>query len=103
MQLIKVIPTLILGGIATVAVGAFVPGSAVAQESNASVSRLLNKANAINYEEIEMSKLASDKAGDNQALLTFAKTMKGDHQANEDAVTALSRQKRQNRRDPSLD
>ena len=92
MQLIKVIPSLILGGIATVAVGAFVPGSAMAQE-HAGVSRLLNKANAINYEEIEMAKLASDKAGDNQALLTFAKTCKGDHQANEDAVTALSRAK----------
>jgi putative membrane protein len=91
MHLIKVIPSLILGGIATVAVGAFVPGSAIAQD--AGVSRLLNKANSINYEEIEMAKLASDKAGDNQALLTLTKTLKGDHQANEDAVTALSRAK----------
>lgn len=93
MQLIKVIPSLILGGIATVAVGAFVPGSAIAQEPDSGVSRLLNKANAMNYEEIEMAKLARDKAGDNQALLTFAKTVQGDHQANEDAVTALSREK----------
>lgn len=93
MRLIKAIPTLILGGIATVAVGASVPGIAMAQESNAGVSRLLNKANAINYEEIEMAKLAHDKAGDNQAMLTLAKTMQDDHQANEDAVTALSRSK----------
>jgi putative membrane protein len=91
MRLNKVVPGMILGGLATVAIGAFVPGSACAQD--AGVARLLNKANAINYEEIEMSKLAKDKAGENQALLTLAKTMQDDHQANEDAVTALSRSK----------
>ena len=47
-----------------------------------------------------MAKVAKDKAGDNQALLTLAKTMQDDHQANEDAVTALSQQEeRQDRRD----
>jgi putative membrane protein len=91
MRLRKAVPGMILGGIATIAIGAFVPGNAGAQE--AGVSHLLNKANAINYEEIEMAKLAKDRAGDNQALLTLAKTMQDDHQANEDAVTALSRAK----------
>ena len=54
---------------------------------------LLNKANAINYEEIEMAKTAKDKAGDNQGLITFAATVEADHKANEDALTALARQK----------
>jgi len=109
MRISKVVPTLILGGIATVAIGAFVPGAAMAQdansemaspttansadESNPALSALLNKANAINYEEIQMGKTAADKAGDNQALLTMAKTMRDDHQANEDAVSALARAK----------
>jgi putative membrane protein len=93
MRFTETVSGLILGGIATVAIGAFVPGAAMAQESSAGVFRLLNKANTINYEEIEMGKLAHDRAGDNQALLTLAKTIQDDHQANEDAVTALSRAK----------
>jgi len=64
-------------------------GSAWAQDA----ASLLNKANQINYEEIETAKLAHEKAGDNQALLTYADTIKGDHEANEESVTALSRQK----------
>src|SRR5215469_14787468 len=92
MRLNKILPGAIFGGIATIALGMAIPGGAMAQTDNG-VSRLLNKANAINYEEVEMAKLAKDKAGDNQALMTLAKTMQGDHQANEDAVTALSRQK----------
>jgi putative membrane protein len=59
----------------------------------ADLSNLLNKANTMNYEEVQMAKTAKDKAGDNQALITFADTLKGDHEANEEAVTALSRQK----------
>jgi putative membrane protein len=59
----------------------------------ADLSSLLNKANTINYDEVQMAKTAKDKAGDNQALITFADTLKGDHEANEEAVTALSRQK----------
>jgi putative membrane protein len=54
---------------------------------------LLNKANQMNYEETETAKWAHDKAGDNQALMTYADTIKGDHEANEEAVSALSRQK----------
>src|SRR3984957_5285877 len=64
-------------------------GSAWAQDA----ATLLNKANQMNYEEIETAKLAHEKAGDNQALLTYADTIKGDHEANEESVTALSRQK----------
>ena len=64
-------------------------GSAWAQDA----ASLLNKANQMNYEEIETAKLAHEKAGDNQALLTYADTIKGDHEANEESVTALSRQK----------
>jgi putative membrane protein len=91
MHFSKAVSAMILAGMATVAIGAFIPRSASAQDSG--VSRLLNKANAINYEEIEMAKLAKSKAGDNQALITLATTLQDDHQANEDAVTALSRSK----------
>lgn len=100
MRITKLMPALIFGGIATVAIGSFVPGAMAADSdsSNAgtadpAVAQLLNKANAINYEEIQMAKTAQNKAGDNQALLTFAKTMQADHQANEDAVSALANQK----------
>ena len=54
---------------------------------------LLNKANQMNYEEQETAKIAHSKAGDNQALVTYADTIRGDHEANEEAVSALSRQK----------
>ena len=64
-------------------------GSAWAMDA----ASLLNKANQMNYEEIETAKLAHEKAGDNQALLTYADTIKGDHEANEESVSALSRQK----------
>ena len=37
--------------------------------------------------------MAHEKAGDNQAMLTYADTIKADHEANEESVTALSRQK----------
>src|SRR5216683_7425795 len=47
----------------------------------------------MNYEEQETAKIAHSKAGDNQALMTYADTIRGDHEANEEAVTALSRQK----------
>src|SRR5215472_6716788 len=68
-------------------------GLIAASARAADVSALLNKANAINYEEVQAAKTATSKAGDNQALLTFAATVKGDHEANEDAVSALARQK----------
>src|SRR5258707_172307 len=64
-------------------------GSAWAQDA----ASLLNKANRMNYEEIKTAKLAHEKAGDNQALLTYADTIKRDHEANEQSVSELSRQK----------
>ena len=85
------ITTLIFSSLTAIASGLIVNG-AVAAETALGVSTLLNKANAMNYEEIELAKLARDKAGDNQALKTFAKTLESDHKANEDAVTVLSRQ-----------
>ena len=59
----------------------------------ADAGQLLNEANKINYEEIETAKTAKSKAGDNQPLITYAETLKADHQANEDAVNALATQK----------
>ena len=70
-------------------------GSAWAQDA----ASLLNKANQMNYEEIETAKLAHEKAGDNQALLTYADTIKGDHEANEESVSgAITPEERQARR-----
>jgi putative membrane protein len=102
MKITNFVPTLIFGGIATLTIAAFVPGSALAgtdysagnagTSANPGVAQLLNKANAINYEEIQMADVTENKAGDNQALMTFAKTLKADHQANEDALAALARQ-----------
>lgn len=68
-------------------------GVAYARTPAGDAAAMLNKANQINYEEIETAKTAHDKAGDNQALMTYADTIKGDHEANEESVTALSRQK----------
>jgi putative membrane protein len=67
--------------------------TAVPTVQAADLSSLLNRANAINYEEVQMAKTAKDKADDNQPLITFADTLKGDHEPDEEAVTALSRQK----------
>ena len=58
-----------------------------------SPEELLNQANQMNYQEEQSAKVALSKAGDNQALMTYADTLKYDHQANEDAVSALARQK----------
>jgi putative membrane protein len=71
-----------------------VAGPAWARTSSADdAAALLNKANQMNYEEQETAKMAHSKAGDNQALITYADTIRGDHEANEEAVSALSRQK----------
>jgi len=68
-------------------------GPAGASSSSDDAAMLLNKANQMNYEEQETAKIAHSKAGDNQALITYADTIRGDHEANEEAVSALSRQK----------
>jgi len=71
-----------------------IAGPAWARTASADdAAALLNKANQMNYEEQETAKMADSKAGDNQALITYADTIRGDHEANEEAVSALSRQK----------
>jgi len=71
-----------------------IAGPAWARTASADdAAALLNKANQMNYEEQETTKMAHSKAGDNQALITYADTIRGDHEANEEAVSALSRQK----------
>ena len=71
-----------------------VAGPAWARTSSADdAAALLNRANQMNYEEQETAKMAKSKAGDNQALITYADTIRGDHEANQEAVSALSRQK----------
>ena len=59
----------------------------------ADTGQLLNEANKMNYDEIETARTAKSKAGDNQPLITYADTLKADHQANEAAVNALATQK----------
>ena len=50
-------------------------GPAWARTSSAGdAATLLNKANQMNYEEQETAKIAHSKAGDNQALMTYADT-----------------------------
>jgi hypothetical protein len=55
---------------------------------------LLGQANQMNNEEQDMAKELSSKAGDNQALVTLADTMRDDHKANQAALEALAGQKR---------
>lgn len=58
------------------------------------IGQLLNRVNAMNYDEIQIAKSARAKAGDNQSLPTYAETLKGDHEANKETVEALSFQKK---------
>jgi hypothetical protein len=53
---------------------------------------LLNKANQMNNQEEDLANMLNSKAGDNQALITLATTMKDDHEANESAVKAVANQ-----------
>ena len=59
----------------------------------ADIGQLLNQANAMNYDEIQTAKTAKSKAGDNQSLTTYAETLRGDHEANQEAVKTLSSQR----------
>ncbi|MGH7913233.1 MAG: DUF4142 domain-containing protein [Candidatus Binataceae bacterium] len=68
-----------------------VSGLVYAQSSN--LGSLLNQANQMNNEEQDMAKELKSKAGDNQALITMAETMSGDHKANQSALEALASQK----------
>src|SRR5256885_5696466 len=69
-------------------------GVALAQNvRRVSALTLLNEANRINHEEIELATLAARKAQDNQAMITYAATIKADHKANQEALETLSQQK----------
>jgi putative membrane protein len=60
------------------------------------IAGLLQRANDINQEEQNMAGMLKDKAGDNQALKTFAATLRDDHRANENALQTLANQENVN-------
>jgi putative membrane protein len=62
-------------------------------QPSSSVASLLNKANQINNQEEDDASMLRSKAGDNEALVVMADTMKQDHKANQDAVKTLADQK----------
>jgi putative membrane protein len=67
------------------------PPIASAQSTN--LASLFDQANQMNNEEQDMAKELKSKAGDNQALVTLADTMRDDHKANQTALEALASQK----------
>jgi putative membrane protein len=67
------------------------PPMASAQSGN--MASLFDQANQMNNEEQDMAKELKSKAGDNQALVTLADTMRDDHKANQTALEALASQK----------
>jgi putative membrane protein len=83
-----------MAGSEGVASGATSSTSASESKEGGPLAAFLNKANEINTDEQKMAKMARSKAGDNQAMMTFAETLKADHKANEEALTALARQKK---------
>ncbi len=64
------------------------PQLAAAASGNATT--LLNGANQMNQEGQDMATMLRSKAGDNQAMITMAETISGDHKANQEAVKALA-------------
>lgn len=71
-------------------IGVSAPRLAFAQSAN--VASFLNRANQMNNEEQDEAKELRSKAGDNQALVTMADTLKQDHKANQTALEALAKQ-----------
>jgi putative membrane protein len=67
------------------------PALVYAQSPN--LVSLLNQANQMNNEEQDMAKELRSKAGDNQALVTMADTIREDHKANQSALETLASQK----------
>ena len=67
------------------------PPMASAQSGN--MASLFDQANQMNNEEQDMAKELKSKAGDNQALVTLADTMRDDHKDNQTALEALASQK----------
>jgi predicted outer membrane protein len=65
-----------------------IPNFATAAMRNATT--LLNGANQMNHEQQDAASILRSKAGDNQAMITLADTMKADFTANQDAVKALA-------------
>jgi len=86
----------ILRGLASISLTliACIGGVAVAQADSSDLAIMLNKANQINYQEIQMAKMAESKAGDNLALFSMAETMKADYQANAAQLKALAAQQK---------
>jgi predicted outer membrane protein len=64
------------------------PQLAAAGSGNATT--LLNGASQMNQEEQAAATMLRNKAGDNQAMITTADTISGDHKANQEAVKALA-------------
>ena len=64
------------------------PQLAAAASGNATT--LLNGAYQMNQEEQAGATMLRSKAGDNQAMITMADTISGDHKANQEAVKALA-------------
>jgi len=83
-----------IGTIALLSALLFILGAPVlASAPSAGMTSLFNQANQINNEEQEMAKELRSKAGDNQALITMADTLKDDHVHNQVALEALASQK----------
>ena len=80
---------LFAGAAMMVALPAFAANNNAAEHSTAS---LLNQATQINKSEEDMAGMLNNKAGDNLALTTLAKTLKADHQTNQAAVKSLADQ-----------
>lgn len=62
----------------------------LAGAASGNVTTLLNGANQMNQEAQDSATMLRSKAGDNQAMITMADTISGDHKANQAAVKALA-------------
>ena len=65
----------------------------VASAGSQSAMTLLNGANQMNNEQQDAATMLRGKAGDNQALVTMADTIREDHKANQSALETLACQK----------
>jgi predicted outer membrane protein len=65
----------------------------LASAPSAKLASLFDQANQMNNEEQDMAKELKSKAGDNQALVTMADTIRDDHKDNQAALEALASQK----------
>jgi putative membrane protein len=70
--------------------------SPMASAQSGNMVSLFDQANQMNNEEQDMAKELKSKAGDNQALITLADTMRDDHKDNQTALEALASQKKVN-------